>query len=98
VSERTLGSNRFVNGSPFHTEGPTTENAPCGQLWKYRQKGQRIPPFHREEGIAVSGAHAGWENKDLAGRSEQGKTPPVLCSDAEYDPLLVARGVGLHLA
>src|SRR6218665_138581 len=27
LSERILGSNRCDKGSPFHTEGPTTENA-----------------------------------------------------------------------
>jgi len=27
VSERILGSNLCDKGSPFHTEGPTTENA-----------------------------------------------------------------------
>jgi len=27
VSERILGSNLCDNGSPFHTDGPTTENA-----------------------------------------------------------------------
>src|SRR6218665_2525280 len=43
VSERILGSNLCDKGSPFHTEGPTTENA-----WAWvvdeRAKGTRSNP------------------------------------------------------
>ena len=40
MSERTLGSNCCANGSPFHTEGPTTETA---QVWlvKVQAKGTK---------------------------------------------------------
>src|SRR6218665_4149116 len=44
VSERTLGSNRRANGSQFHTEGPTTENARVCPV-KVGAKGTRVLSF-----------------------------------------------------
>src|SRR6218665_113051 len=41
--ERTLGNNRCTNGSPFHTEGPTTENARAW-LVEVRAKGTKSNP------------------------------------------------------
>ena len=43
MSERILGSNRFANGSPFHTEGPITKNARAW-LVEVRAKGTNSKP------------------------------------------------------
>src|SRR6218665_1158727 len=47
VSERILGSNRCDKGSPFHTEGPTTENA---RAWvvEVQAKGTKSNPCSDE--------------------------------------------------
>src|SRR6218665_4160929 len=47
VSERILGSNRCDKGRPFHTEGPTIENA---RAWvvEVRGKGTKSNPCSNE--------------------------------------------------
>src|SRR6218665_435104 len=65
VSERILESNRCAKGRPFHTEGPTTENA-RPELWRYEQKEQRVTP------VSMSGV-----NCDLWGRGGTAKISEV---------------------
>jgi len=59
-------SNRCANGSPFHTEGPTTKNARVC-LVNVQAKGTKGTP------VPLSGGSCdlwcpGWESKDFADR------------------------------
>jgi len=71
VSERILGSNHCDKGSPFHTEGPTTENP---RAWvvevAYEQKEQRVTHV-RMSGVNCDLWCPGWDSKDLGGRADQ---------------------------
>src|SRR6218665_1200498 len=46
VSKWTMGSNRSTNGSPFQTEGPTTENAQVWQVEVRAKETKSTPPSH----------------------------------------------------
>jgi len=64
VSEGILGGKRCAKGSPFHTEGPTTENA---RAWVAKQRVTPVPM----SGVNCDLWCPGWDSKDLESRPEQ---------------------------
>ena len=88
MSERILGSNLCDKGSPFHTEGPTTENA---RAWvvEVRAKGTKSNPCSEERSeLRPLVPWGGTEKISEVGRSKTQDTPPDHGTNTEYDPLL----------
>src|SRR6218665_1270003 len=72
VSERILGNNLCDKRSPFHTEGPTTENARPAWVVEVRAKGTKSNPCSDERSELrplLPGVH--WDSRDLGGRPKQ---------------------------